>query len=294
MQHVKMRTVAENIINELTQKKEELIDFLSSHSRVKQTIFSGDAFFSVKGNHSYEKLDSKAVYTQDKLFKSFNKVFEIIEILLSESSKEHVNNFNKEKKIILESILQNSLTWSKTICEVIENCTKSINKICSIVINIYSSKNDEPILVVDTNSLYINTELEKWSFETFEKFEIVITPSVLKDLDKHKIEHRNENVRAKALKLIKKIKEYRRRGKLSEGVPIVKEKINLRTIAIEPNFEKTLKWLDSKNEDDRLIAEFLEIMRSNGDRPVILVTEDINLQNKCELADLPFIEPPEN
>ena len=289
-----MRTVAENIIDELTQKREELVDFLSSYSRVKQTIFPGDAFFSAKGNHSYEKLDSKAVFIQDKLYKSFNKVFEIIEILLSESSQEHLKNFDKEKKVIIESILQNSRTWSKTINEVIDKCSESINKICSIITNIYSSKNNKPILVVDTNSLYTNTEIEKWSFEEFENFEIVITPSVLKDLDKHKIEHRNENIRAKAIKLIKKIKEYRRRGKLSEGVSIVKGKINLRTIAKEPNFDKTLQWLDSKNEDDRLIAEFLEIMRSNGDRPVILVTEDINLQNKCELADLPFIEPPEN
>jgi hypothetical protein len=289
-----MRTVAENIIDELAQKKGELIDFLSSHTRVKQTIFPDDNFISVKGNYSYEKLNSEAVHLQDKLFKSFNKVFEIIEVLLSESPKEHLMNVNHEKKVILDSILQNERTGSKTIYEVIEKCTKSINRMCSTITNLFPSRHYEPILVVDTNALYTNTELENWNFENFEKFEIVITPSVLKDLDKHKIEHKNEGVRTKALKLIKKIKEYRRRGKLTEGVPIVKGKINIRTIAKEPNFDKTLKWLDYKNEDDRLIAEFLEIMRSNGDRPVFLITDDINLQNKCEVADLPFIEPPEN
>ncbi len=92
--------------------------------------------------------------------------------------------------------------------------------------------------------------------------------------------------------IINKLKEYRRRGKLTEGVTILKGSITLCAIATEPNFENTLKWLDKSNEDDRLIAEFLEIMRSNGGRTTILITGDINLQNKCEIANLPFIEPP--
>lgn len=289
-----METVADKIIEDLSQKEEELKDFLSMYSDVRQTIFPNDSFFSMSGNHSFEKLEPKGIPIQDRLFKSFNIVFELIEVLLSESSQEHLKNFRQEQSTILQCILQNNRTWAKSIEEVIGNCSQSIKKISSLISSLYSGKIDVPILVVDTNALYSNIELENWHFEMFEKFEIVITPSVLKDLDKHKIEHRNENVRAKALKLIKKIKEYRRRGKLTEGVSIVNGKINLRTIAKEPNFNNTLKWLDSKNEDDKLIAEFLEIMRSNGDRPVILITEDINLQNKCEMADLPFMEPPEN
>jgi len=40
-------------------------------------------------------------------------------------------------------------------------------------------------------------------------------------------------------------------------------------------------------------TEAFEIMRSNCSRPVFIVTADINLQNKCEVADFSFIEPPE-
>ena len=72
----------------------------------------------------------------------------------------------------------------------------------------------------------------------------------------------------------------------------MKGKISIFTIATEPNFEKTLSWLDKRNDDDRLIAETLELIREYGNRPVILITSDINLQNKCEVADLVFLEPP--
>ena len=51
--------------------------------------------------------------------------------------------------------------------------------------------------------------------------------------------------------------------------------------------------LNKENEDDRLIAETLEIMRNYCNHPVILVTSDINLQNKCDVADLAYLEPPD-
>jgi predicted ribonuclease YlaK len=161
------------------------------------------------------------------------------------------------------------------------------------IINTFFVNEHKPLLIVpDTNALYLNTEFEKWGFEKIEKIEIVITPSVFKDLDKHKIEHRNESIRNKALKLINKFKEYRRRGKLIDGVYLIKDKVKLRAIATEPNFLNSLKYLDPQNDDDRLIAEILDLIKQNCERNVIMITADINLQNKCDLIDLPYIEPP--
>ena len=54
----------------------------------------------------------------------------------------------------------------------------------------------------------------------------------------------------------------------------------------------SLPWLQETNNDDRLLAYFLEIMRLHVRSTVILVTGDINLQNKAEYARLPFLEPP--
>jgi len=100
-------------------------------------------------------------------------------------------------------------------------------------------------------------------------------------------------VREKAEGLIRQIKEYRRRGKLIDGVPLVSGISTLKSIAIEPNFNQTLSWLDSSNNDDRILASFIEVMKIYPNSPVIIVTTDINMQNKAEFAGIPFIEPPD-
>ncbi len=75
---------------------------------------------------------------------------------------------------------------------------------------------------------------------------------------------------------------------------VVRDKITVRSMAVEPDFEKTLPWLDKENDDDRILAGFIEAMRSHPRSPVVLVTADINLTNKADFAGLPCIEPPES
>jgi predicted ribonuclease YlaK len=64
-------------------------------------------------------------------------------------------------------------------------------------------------------------------------------------------------------------------------------------LAVEPKFEETLPWLDPVNNDDRILASMIEVMRRYPRSLVALVTRDINLQNKAEFARVVFIEPPE-
>ncbi|MPZ99487.1 MAG: hypothetical protein GEU80_09170 [Dehalococcoidia bacterium] len=57
--------------------------------------------------------------------------------------------------------------------------------------------------------------------------------------------------------------------------------------------ERAFPWLDAQNNDDRIVATAFEISRVNARTPVILVTRDLNLQNKMAYAAMPFAEPPE-
>lgn len=287
-----METTIQKTINRLAQIRDQVILLLSVYSKIKRTIFPGDGFISMSGDYSYEGLPTDAIPLQDRILKDFNIQFNIIEALIIDSAEQHKREINENKKLILRFILQDHRTWERNIDQAIDTLKKCFNKIMQVLNQLYPYNDPTPIVIPDTNALYYNTEIEKWEFSDFKKFTIALTPSVLKDLDKHKIEHKNESVRLKAIKLINMIKEYRRRGKLTDGVIIRKNLVDLRSIAIEPDFGKTLKWLDEKNEDDRLIAEALEIMRSNCSRPAYIVTADINLQNKCEVADFSFIEPP--
>lgn len=287
-----METFSEKIISDLSQLHADISEYLTTHSSIKRRIFPGDSFISMSGDYGFEPLQADAIPVQDRLYKRFNRIVEIISVLLVETLEKHIDNFEQFKRKVAATICQNEFTWNKNIQEEVSALQNNFEELKSLIKNIYPESLNEPIIVPDTNALYTNTEMENWSFNEFQKFTIALTPSVLSDLDKHKIEHRNETVRNKANKLINKLKEYRRRGKLTEKIYIVKGKICLFTIATEPNFSKTLSCLDRDNGDDRLIAEMLEIIRKFADRPVFLVTSDINLQNKCEVADLIFYEPP--
>jgi predicted ribonuclease YlaK len=56
---------------------------------------------------------------------------------------------------------------------------------------------------------------------------------------------------------------------------------------------ESLPWLDAANRDDRFLASAIEIMRQHPRSAVTIVTRDINLQSKAELASIPFVEPPD-
>ena len=160
------------------------------------------------------------------------------------------------------------------------------------LINCLYSSNNGILFVPDTNALLFNPDFETWRFDGVKSFTIVLTPTILSELDKKKMDS-NEKVKEKAEKIIRKIKEYRRRETLNDGVPVVKGKINIKSLAVEPDMGKSLPWLDKTNGDDRFIATFIEVMRECPDSVVQLVTRDINLQNKMEFAKLPFVEPPD-
>jgi predicted ribonuclease YlaK len=77
-----------------------------------------------------------------------------------------------------------------------------------------------------------------------------------------------------------------------DGVDLVSGISRVVTLAMEPRMGDSLPWLDSNDKDDRLLANVVEVMRTQPRSPVWLVTRDINLQNKAEFANVPFVEPP--
>jgi predicted ribonuclease YlaK len=146
------------------------------------------------------------------------------------------------------------------------------------------------ILIPDTNALLLRPDLEKWRLEDPVGIDMVILPVILSELDYHKVNHRNEDVREKAQTLVRKMKEYRRRGSLHDGVIVVGGRISLRAIAIEPSADRAPSWFDFSSADDRFLAAGLEIISENLATPVYIVTADINMQNKAEFAGIPHLD----
>ena len=69
----------------------------------------------------------------------------------------------------------------------------------------------------DTNALLMNPRIDLWHLQEIDKFTLVLTSTVSAELDSLKINHRNTEVREKSEKIIRQIKEYRRRGNLTDG-----------------------------------------------------------------------------
>lgn len=148
------------------------------------------------------------------------------------------------------------------------------------------------LLVPDTNALLGAPDpVEYRATVDADTFTFVLLPTVLRELDQLKVLHRNPEVREKARKVVSRIKGWRTQGPLLRGVT-VDQTITVVAVAEEPNVRSTLSWLDPDNADDRVVAGVLEVqVRYPSDR-VVLVTGDINLQNKADAASIAVVDPP--
>ena len=60
----------------------------------------------------------------------------------------------------------------------------------------------------------------------------------------------------------------------------------------EVDTRSVLQWLDPGVPDGRIMAAALRLQSDHPAGVVILVTTDINLQNKADAVGLPYVEPP--
>lgn len=282
------------VTSRLKSLKEEMTIFLQNYCSIHliNNTFDPVIFISPNGNHWFNPIPSEGIQQQNLLLQKFDKLSKLIEAIIDETVETQKDSIKENLEKIKDLIMQNKATWYKSASEAIKDVNDSIDNVVNTFCNIFPASNEEAFLVVDSNALYDNPDIETWQFTDINRFVIVLPSSILTEIDRHKIEHKNEQIRKKALKIINKIKEYRRRGKLTEGITIVKNHIKLLGISVEPNFESSLPWLDPNNDDDKIIATTIELMRTNADKPIIVISSDINLQNKCEFAEIPYNEPP--
>jgi predicted ribonuclease YlaK len=114
---------------------------------------------------------------------------------------------------------------------------------------------------------------------------------VLSELDQIKMSRRDKDLGDKAQKVIQRLKGYRAQGPVRDGVTVDRT-ITVRMIPSEPRMAQLPNWLDPERADDRILGSALEIQFSDLSAEVLLVTNDLNLQNKAEMAFLPWAEPP--
>lgn len=157
---------------------------------------------------------------------------------------------------------------------------------------LHDPKRSKATLVPDTNAfVWCPDPVRYREIAGGDSYDFVLLPTVLSELDDLALKARDDAFREKVKAAIRRYKGWREQGRLVDGVT-VNRAITVRSIAREPNFEKTLHWLDRTILDDRIVASVLELQRAMPSAVIVLVTSDVNLQNKADAASIPCAESP--
>jgi hypothetical protein len=290
---VAMKTMTQILGEEAAGIKKDLTELLAHHSRLQppKKFPSTVVYISPDGDRFWSELPVEGKQLQSKVMNQYRHFRTLISTLIRDLPGDALETFSESDGFIERHIDQQRPTWCETRSAAAEKTCTAIDDMLALVEQLHSASG-ECLVVPDTNALIRSPRLQEWNLGWTEKFTIILLPTVLAELDKLKIEHRNPEVREKAESLVRTFREYFRRGDIHAGVPIINGKINLRAIAVEPNIAASLPWLDAGNNDDRIIASMIEVIRANVRSLVVLITADANMLNKAKYAGLPVEDPP--
>lgn len=274
--------------------REHGLRLINEYSHLHPVNRPGDLLVRINpsGDHSWDELPPAGKQLQADLLAEVDRFSKLFRVLTQDLPPDVKRELDGVLSQIRTSVEQNGRTWWNTTTEAANEFAKLVDQLVTTREAYSGLPSGEAVVIPDTNALLANPEIEGWRFPGVKRFTLVLTPTILSELDSHKVNHRNESIRKKATKIIQKLKEYRRRGPVHEGVTVVAGHVSLRFIATEPDMSRSLSWFDPQNADDRFLASTLEILRTNMTTTVFIVTSDINMQNKAEMASIPFREVP--
>lgn len=291
-----METVANKLLDWAAYLEGETDRLLLEHSGVWKWHVDepGSALVFVTGTpYAWEDLESEGRALQSELLGEYRRWSELSTSILAGSAEAVVRDLTGAQEHVFEILDQSAQTHYESIGEARKGVRERFAEIKRILEPLLEGKVGAPLLIPDTNALIYEPRLEDWEFSEFPEFELVLLPTVLAELDELKINYRRDSVRDKAERLIRQVKGYRARGQITSGVPLRKDRSTLRAVAVEPRADAALSWLNWDSADDRILCSVLELMRRSPSRAVVLVTRDLNLQNKAEFARIRYLEPPE-
>jgi hypothetical protein len=248
---------------------------------------SGGVVIMTGTPYRWSKIPLAQSRTQSRALEEYRRFSELLRVLLREQPTDRLAGFNKDVERVLR-LLERQQSPFDNPTAAISNARAALTRHIEQIDHLFSGE-EGTMLVPDTNALYWNPAIEQWRLPWQGPFVIVLIPAVLVAIDRHKDDPHNPSRQQKAARIARQITEYRRRGRLVDGVPLVREISRVMAVAVEPRMGESLPWLDPGCPDDRIIATSMELIRQNVRSRVIVVTRDMNLQNKLEVARVPFL-----
>jgi hypothetical protein len=245
--------------------------------------------------HYWAKLEPDGEVAQAKTILQSDELFNRLDLLFEGKPQTITDKYNNLKNYFVHTIRRTTTNWSvpATINEAKAKLKMNSDELKSLLDWLESLGCNDILIIPDTNALIINHKIETYGglVGDIERWTVIVTSTVLKELDELKVKSNNHEFREKVKKTINYLKGLRNQGDIINGLTLYKDTVTIKMIPVEPNMDKTLPWLDKDNNDDRIIASCFDIQIRNPASSVILMTADINLQTKAQLARLPILEP---
>jgi PIN domain len=235
---------------------------------------------------------------QMKVVPRFEAWFERFRLLFRDAPEELRQQGDDLHGQIREWLARDGTAWSgwdvpKTIPEAKHGLAERFARLAGLI-DVVAPATFEggTIAVPDSSALLDNPDFERYPDALgIVQLDMYLVPGVLSELDALKDQGRTPEVRLKARAAGLAIKRVRQHGSLLTGVEVAAG-LRIFSRPTEPRFDGLPGALDPASPDDRILASAFELQREHPTSAVVLVTGDINLQTKAELAQLPFAEPP--
>lgn len=140
-----------------------------------------------------------------------------------------VGDLPKSRRKILESHIrtvsdvmeQSSGSYYGSTAQALAKARASIELLVGLIKGLFDPSPGGTILVPDASAIVWNHELAKWEFADIDVFTLVITSTLLGELDSFATSNKTERVREAAGSAVRQIREFMRRGDIhGEGVPL--------------------------------------------------------------------------
>lgn len=277
--------------SDLAEIKELLVEFIGRSPVLRRCDSYSSDIVIVGPEYYFDTADNAEIETQMDLKERYKHWHERFNLVFHSLPPDIVSDVEITDRNILDWIELNS-HWELTghQHQNAESCRRSFDLFGRLLQ--IKDGTWEPIVVPDTNALISAPDPRKYKdIATCNAFTFVLLPEVLRELDDLKNFARDTQFRNKVKKVVRRIGGWRKQGSLIDGVTLHKS-ITVRAIATEPRVRQSLSWLDEGCNDDRVIASVLELQAAEPQATIWLVTSDINLHNKCDLARIPSAETP--
>jgi hypothetical protein len=189
-----VQTTAE-LLRERADRILDEIGGLLDRSSIRHHNPSQGGVFYFGPTGSWGDLDTDARRSQSKILSDYERYFAILKVLLRGQPKNSAKELADTDGLIRKVIDQSEGTWHKNIDDARAKVHEAIEKQKELLDHLHDRGTGEVVLVPDTNALLHNVDLDTWGFVDTPTFELVLTPTVLVELDELKVNHRNEHVR---------------------------------------------------------------------------------------------------